>query len=378
MSILKWRLCGVLLLGVMVFLAAVACGPGNGAPTITSLNANPASVGPGQVSTVTCIASDPDDDTLSYQWKYSGPSIGTIVATGSVATWTAPSAVGTYTITVTVTDGRGGTIDGSCSVTVAPVVTEGSIDLKSSPSGARVYVDGEDTGNITPYVIEGVAAGQHTIELTLYGHKNRSGVVTVEAGKTKYVNWPLEEAEFATVTIEPSAALGKDAEVFSGSPGVNMGSIPVLEIGNVAGNKARSYIQFSLPEDIPATAIITEAALYLWYGYTTSPVATTLNVYQVTELWAENNITWDGRPAHSTLRGSAALGSVATGDFVEVQLQVALVEGWIDGSIANRGLVLIDANEVTIGALKGFCSSDHGTDAQHPKLLITYYDPIDS
>jgi hypothetical protein len=87
----------------------------NHPPTITSVVANPTSVSTGAVSTITCNASDPDGDTLSYTWSATG---GTISGTGSQVNWTAPSSSGTYTITCTVSDGKGGTASSSVNVTV--------------------------------------------------------------------------------------------------------------------------------------------------------------------------------------------------------------------------------------------------------------------
>jgi hypothetical protein len=77
----------------------------NRSPTISSLTANPTSVSPGAVSTITCTASDPDGDTLSHTWSATG---GAISGSGSSVSWTAPSTTGTYTITCTVSDGKGG------------------------------------------------------------------------------------------------------------------------------------------------------------------------------------------------------------------------------------------------------------------------------
>jgi predicted secreted protein len=77
----------------------------NHPPVITSLTAEPQEVLRSQTSTIECIAQDPDGDELSYTWL---PSRGSISGEGSTVTWTAPNAYDTYTITVTVTDGRGG------------------------------------------------------------------------------------------------------------------------------------------------------------------------------------------------------------------------------------------------------------------------------
>jgi hypothetical protein len=69
----------------------------------------------GGSSTVKCTASDPDGDTVTYAWTYTG---GSISGTGSTVTWTAPSTAGTYTVTAIVSDGRGGTATRNISITV--------------------------------------------------------------------------------------------------------------------------------------------------------------------------------------------------------------------------------------------------------------------
>ena len=77
----------------------------NRPPTIVSLTANPTSVSIRGTSTVTCNANDPDGDPLTYIWQASG---GIISGSGAIVTWTAPSVTGTYSVIVTVSDGRGG------------------------------------------------------------------------------------------------------------------------------------------------------------------------------------------------------------------------------------------------------------------------------
>jgi len=50
---------------------------------------------------IECIASDPDNDELSYGWSIDG---GSISGEGSLAIWTAPLQGGKVTVTVTVSD----------------------------------------------------------------------------------------------------------------------------------------------------------------------------------------------------------------------------------------------------------------------------------
>ena len=83
-------------------------------PIISSLTANPSSVNTSGTSTLTCNASDPDNDPLTYSWS---ASQGSISGSGSTVTWTAPSTAGAYIVACTVYDGQGGMA--SKSVTIA-------------------------------------------------------------------------------------------------------------------------------------------------------------------------------------------------------------------------------------------------------------------
>jgi hypothetical protein len=74
--------------------------------------------GSGNVVPVRANASDPDNDPLTYTWTANG---GHVEGNGPVARWTAGDAApGTYTITVRVDDGHGGTATCSVNVHVEP------------------------------------------------------------------------------------------------------------------------------------------------------------------------------------------------------------------------------------------------------------------
>jgi hypothetical protein len=77
----------------------------NNPPTITSLIANASWTTPSGTIQVTCTASDPDHDELSYEWT---TDVGSISGTGAVVNWTAPQEVGAYNVTVVVKDSYGG------------------------------------------------------------------------------------------------------------------------------------------------------------------------------------------------------------------------------------------------------------------------------
>lgn len=84
-------------------------------PVIESLTAEPSPVRQGKTSTIECVASDPDENELSYLWS---TTRGNISGEGATVTWTTPNACGTYIITVTVDDGRGGEVSEELEVEV--------------------------------------------------------------------------------------------------------------------------------------------------------------------------------------------------------------------------------------------------------------------
>jgi len=88
--------------------------PPNQLPTINSLTAENEVLTLSE-SPIICEAQDADSDNLTYQWSADG---GTIKGEGSSITWVAPDTAGSYTIEVTIADGKGGTVSESTTIAV--------------------------------------------------------------------------------------------------------------------------------------------------------------------------------------------------------------------------------------------------------------------
>jgi outer membrane protein OmpA-like peptidoglycan-associated protein len=89
--------------------------PANRPPTVTAM-CDPCTVEIGRTSTVTANANDPDGDPLTYAWKAAQGTLANPTARQSL--WTAPQQEGTYPVTVTVSDGRGGTATATVNIQV--------------------------------------------------------------------------------------------------------------------------------------------------------------------------------------------------------------------------------------------------------------------
>ncbi len=91
----------------------------NSSPTINSLSATPDTVSKNGISDLICIASDPDNDPLSYNWIVTN---GTISGTGDTVSWIAPDTTGTFIISCTVSDGNGGESIDSVEIVVDQII----------------------------------------------------------------------------------------------------------------------------------------------------------------------------------------------------------------------------------------------------------------
>lgn len=123
----------VLLLGAGVILHSCKKDEENKNPVVSSVTVNPQSINSGGTVTVTVAASDPDGDALTYTYNATG---GAIVGSGSVATWTAPNTEGSFSVTVQVSDGNGGSASGSGTLFVENVTrVTGTASFPAGTSG---------------------------------------------------------------------------------------------------------------------------------------------------------------------------------------------------------------------------------------------------
>ena len=123
-------------------------------PAITSVTAESAALLPGDRTLITCVASDPDGDILTYTWEIDA---GEMTGVGDTITWIAPDIEGEYTITALIDDGKGGGDMKSISVSVTktemtktftPIAKEtGTVSSDGDKDNSRTWA-GDDDDNI--------------------------------------------------------------------------------------------------------------------------------------------------------------------------------------------------------------------------------------
>jgi hypothetical protein len=114
------RILLVLTVGGLIGLSCEKPATPNVAPAITSFNL-PDTVRAWSEETLSCTASDPDSDEISYNWTCSAGSLRS--STRATAVWFAPFSSGSATITLTVRDDSGASNTKNGTVVVLPVTT---------------------------------------------------------------------------------------------------------------------------------------------------------------------------------------------------------------------------------------------------------------
>ncbi|MBE9477779.1 MAG: hypothetical protein IMY81_00875 [Chloroflexi bacterium] len=178
----------------------IACSSGcyfnNSDPVIDGLYAEFDSLFVGQDFAVVAVASDPDGDNLKYQWFVSK---GDISGEGSRITWTAPMTSGAYTISVKVTDDRGGESTMTLTLGVVSNTPPVIVSLKAEDTGCR---------RNAPVVLDCIAYDHDGDEL-IYQWTVTGGEIK---GDGPLVSW-IAPDELGTFTITVQVSDGRGGEV---------------------------------------------------------------------------------------------------------------------------------------------------------------------
>jgi len=179
---------------------------------------------------------------------YYTPATLTEISVGSHAVVLKKSGYADYTTSVSVTAGQ----TASVSATLVVQATTGSINVKSTPTGASIALDGINKGT-TPATLTGVSTGSHSLVLKKNGYADYTTSVSVTAGQTASVS--------ATLVAQPTTG---SINVKSTPPGativldgINKGTTPATLTGVSTGShslvlKKNGYADYTTSVSVTA------------------------------------------------------------------------------------------------------------------------------
>jgi hypothetical protein len=132
----------------------------------------------------------------------------------------------------------------------------------------------------------------------------------------------------------------EDAWIDNGNPDINYPTDDELRIDPAGGEILRTVIRFDL-SSIPVSSTIVDATLEVTVAGTQA--GQTVYVYRFISDWAEPTVTWNspwltpGGDYDATDWGSYSPDVVGT----RVINLTTLVQGWVDGTYDNYGIILI-------------------------------------
>jgi hypothetical protein len=162
----------------------------------------------------------------------------------------------------------------------------------------------------------------------------------------------------------------QDTHVASGKATTNYGTGTAVLADGADGTNGRliGLMKWNVAS-IPSTATVTNATVTLQVSNLSKGA---YNLYAVNTAWTEGGATWNSvNPLNNQ---GALIGSFlpsATGTYT-IQLNsagLALVQGWVNGLVANNGFMIMDGGTSDGVDLR---SSEYGTQAQRPKLTVIY------
>ena len=185
------------------------------------------------------------------------------------------------------------------------------------------------------------------------------------------------------VSLDPtiSVELHQDCTLASGSQADTTFCLAnALEVGQ-GSNTKRALVGFDLDNAVPPGSQVTSASLNLYLSGRTNTTPVSASLHQVTQGW-DASVSWNKRdgvmawssPGGTYLTSPQDTRSVTALGWHSWSLP-DLVQGWLDGSITNRGVILKATDEALTTNMLQFRSGDSADPALYPYLEVTYQAP---
>lgn len=189
-----------------------------------------------------------------------------------------------------------------------------------------------------------------------------------------------------TIVYQPNEVISSDVKVRNDNPTTSY--TDYVTHGRFGAIIFRSYLKFDLSY-IPADSTVSSAAIALTC-LDGSVANDTVRFYRIKAAWIEAQATWNNRitgTAWQTAgcdgendREQTEIGTMsrlttdADGTVKTITLPVSAVQGWIDGTFTNNGLMMKGDNE-TSNSSGNIYASVAATSTKRPKITITFTTP---
>lgn len=175
---------------------------------------------------------------------------------------------------------------------------------------------------------------------------------------------PTDGQVCVTVQQGTSGAV-EDATIWQSASDWNDGAGVTLSSGSSASGGVRQALLRADLSGVPAGANLLSATLSVFQQYKAAP--STVSVHQVTSPWAAGAVTWDSFAGGYDPAPIGSFVASGSGGFRSVDV-LALAQGWVDGAIANHGLLLDEPP----ADRTSYRSSENVNVAERPKLEVCY------
>ena len=178
-----------------------------------------------------------------------------------------------------------------------------------------------------------------------------------------------------------------DANLDQTAAAANAGTQTSIYFGTTASQSKRPIFKFS---GFPSGAVYVSSAVLTLRNFDAAASSRGVELRQLLVPFVENEVTWNKRNVSTNWNVAGALGGtdvnatvLATGTAptaASSQFTLsgegfnALVQGWIDGSIINNGVILSCVNDASIfdNINRRIGTKDHPTPSNRPFLTVTY------
>ena len=183
-----------------------------------------------------------------------------------------------------------------------------------------------------------------------------------------------------------------DSYIYENTPNTNYGTDEALMLGTAGATLDYASIVKVVLSIIPTSFVVQSAILSLYQTGEEATASEDVSVFRLLMAWSEAGVTWnkyDGTNAWQTAGAQGAndrdstvlavktLSDAEANGYKDWTLNaagIAVIQGFINGSITNNGLI-INGPLNTANTKRTMGSSDNATSGYRPKLAITGFLP---